>query len=155
MVNYIQEGYNNITANLIVNGGLKAIEFYKKAFGAKDMGKAPFMMPDGKLGHAELIFGDSRIMLNDEFHDMGAFGPRAIGGTPVILYLYVQDVDTTVRQAVGAGATLLKEPKDQFYGDRTALLQDPFGHLWQIATHKEDVSEEEMSKRAAAMFKNK
>jgi PhnB protein len=144
----IPEGYHSITPYLIVTGAASAIEFYKHAFGAKEVMRIPH--PDGRISHAELQMGDSRIMLADEFPEMGARSPMSLGGTPVRVLLYVEDVDAITTRAVAAGAKMLRPVKDQFYGDRTGTLSDPFGHQWTIATHKEDVSLDEMKKRAAA-----
>lgn len=144
----IPEGYHSITPYLIVTGAASAIEFYKHAFGAKEVLRIPH--PDGRIAHAELQMGDSRIMLADEFPEMGARSPMSLGGTPVSVLLYVEDVDEVTKRALAAGAKMLRPVKDRFYGDRTGTLSDPFGHQWTIATHKEDVSPEEMQKRAAA-----
>ncbi|HZP31829.1 MAG TPA: VOC family protein [Candidatus Acidoferrales bacterium] len=144
----IPEGYHSITPYLIVTGAASAIEFYKHAFGARELMRIPH--PDGRIGHAELQMGDSRIMLADEFPEIGARSPMSLGGTPVSILLYVEDVDAITTRAVAAGAKMLRPIKDQFYGDRTGTLSDPFGHQWTIATHKEDVSPDEMKKRAAA-----
>ena len=144
----IPEGYHTITPYLIVTGAASAIEFYKHAFGAKEVMRIPH--PDGRIGHAELQLGDSRIMLADEFPEMGARSPMSLGGTPVSILLYVEDVDAVATRALAAGAKMLRPVKDQFYGDRTGTLNDPFGHQWTIATHKEDVSADEIRKRAAA-----
>jgi PhnB protein len=133
---------------LIVNGAAQAIEFYKKAFGATELMR--MAQPGGKIGHAEIKIGDSPIMLADESPDVGARSPQSIGGSPVSIMLYVEDVDRIFSQAVAAGAKVKRPVADQFYGDRTGGIEDPFGHLWYIATHKEDVSPEEMRKRAAA-----
>ncbi|MGH9883458.1 MAG: VOC family protein [Pyrinomonadaceae bacterium] len=142
----IPEGYHSVTPYLIVKGGADAIEFYKKAFGATEL----FRMadPSGKVGHAEIKIGDSPIMLADEHPEMGYLGPLNIGGTPVSLLIYVDDVDAVYPQALAAGGEQLKPLQDQFYGDRSGTLKDPFGHVWTVATHKEDVSPEEMDKRA-------
>ena len=144
----IPEGYGSVTPYLIVDGAARAIEFYKQAFGATET----FRMeaPGGRVGHAEIKIGDSHVMLADEHPEMGARGPQTIGGSPISLVLYVEDVDATVSQAVEAGAKLTRPVKNQFYGDRTGGIEDPFGHAWYVATHVEDVSEEEMHKRAAA-----
>jgi PhnB protein len=144
----IPEGYHRVTPYLIVDGASAAIDFYKQIFGATELFR--LAGPDGKLGHAELQIGDSRIMLADEFPAMGARGPRSMGGSPVKLLLYVEDVDALVARAVAAGAKLVRPVEDQFYGDRAGGLEDPFGHYWHVATHKEDVSPEEMEKRSAA-----
>jgi PhnB protein len=144
----IPEGYNSVTPYLIVDGAARAIEFYKQAFGATET----FRMdgPEGKVGHAEIKIGDSHIMLADEHPEMGARGPKTVGGSPISLLLYVEDVDAVVGRAVEAGAKLTRPVADQFYGDRTGGLEDPFGHAWYVATHVEDVSSEEMKRRAAA-----
>lgn len=146
----IPEGYRNVTPSLIMSNAAGAIEYYKKAFGATERSRHDF---GGKIGHAELQIGDSVIMLADEFPDMGYRSPQAYGGTPVGFYLYVPDADATTRQAVAAGAKLVKPVQDQFYGDRSGTVTDPFGHMWTIATHKEDVSPEEMRRRSEAFMK--
>jgi PhnB protein len=143
----IPEGYHSVTPYLIVSDGAGAIEFYKKAFGASELMRMP--APGGRVGHAELKIGDSRIMLADEFPDMGARSPKAFGGSPVSLHLYVADVDAVAKRALAAGATELRPVKDQFYGDRLGSVTDPFGHVWHISTHKEDLSPEELKRRAA------
>ena len=148
IVKPIPEGYHTATPYLIVKGAARAIDFYTKAFGAKEMMR--MAQPDGRIGHAEIKIGDSPIMLADEFPDIGARSPQSLGGSPVSILLYVEDVDAVFSQAVAAGATLQRPVADQFYGDRTGGLTDPFGHIWYIATNKEDVSSEEMKKRAAA-----
>ena len=144
----IPDGYHSLTPYLTVDGAARAIEFYKEAFGATEI--LCMDEPGGKVGHAELKIGDSIFMLADEFPDMGRRGPQSIGGTPVIFMLYVEDVDAVVSRAVAAGGKLVKPIKDQFYGDRTGSVDDPFGHSWYIATHIEDVPPEEMERRAAA-----
>ena len=144
----IPDGYHTATPYLIVKGAAQAIDFYKKAFGATELMRMP--QPGGKIGHAEIKIGDSPIMLADESPDVGARSPQSIGGSPVSIMLYVEDVDRIFSQAVAAGAKVKRPVADQFYGDRTGGIEDPFGHLWYIATHKEDVSPEEMRKRAAA-----
>jgi PhnB protein len=147
-VSPIPEGYNSITPYLIIKGAAQAIDYYMKVFGATEV----FRMdgPDGKVGHAELKIGDSRIMLADENPNMGAgyASAASIGASPVSLYLYLPDVDRVVEQAVAAGAKLLKPVEDQFYGDRSGFIQDPFGHLWGVATHVEDVAPQELEERA-------
>ena len=138
----IPEGYHSVTPYLIIKGASAAIDFYKKAFGATEL----FRMPDPKgkgVAHAEIKIGDSPIMLADEQPQMYR-SPQSLGGTPVSLMLYVEDVDTVFPRAVAAGAKVVKPIADQFYGDRSGALHDPFGHLWTIATHKKDVSSEEM-----------
>ena len=144
----IPKGYHAVTAYLSVQNAAQALEYYNRAFGAKELLRMP--MPDGKVGHAEIKIGDSHVMLADEHPEMGARGPQTIGGSPVSLVLYVEDVDATVSRAVEAGAKLTRPVANQFYGDRTGGVEDPFGHAWYVATHVEDVSEEEMKKRAAA-----
>jgi len=143
----IPEGYHNVTPYLIVSDAAGAIEFYKTAFGATELMRMG--APGGKVGHAEIRIGDSRIMLADEFPDMGARGPKALGGSPVSLHLYVEDVDGVARQAVAAGAKEVRPIKDQFYGDRSGTFEDPYGHVWHVSTHKEDVPEGELKRRAA------
>lgn len=144
----IPKGYHTLTPYLIVRDGAGAIDFYKKAFGATEVMRFP--APGGKIGHAEVQIGDSRVMLADEYPDEGHRSPEAYGGSPVSLHLFVEDVDKVFGQALAAGATQRRPVKNQFYGDRSGTLQDPFGHVWNIATHTEDVSLEEMQKRAAA-----
>jgi PhnB protein len=148
-VNPVPEGYRTVTPYLIVSGAAKAIDFYKRAFGAEERVRMP--MPDGKIGHAEIQIGDSIVMLADEFPQMGAQSPQTIGGTPVGLCLYVADVDVLFKRAIAAGAKEERPVQDQFYGDRSGTLIDPFGHKWTIATHIEDVTPEEMERRMAAM----
>jgi PhnB protein len=148
---YIPEGNHTLTPYLIVRGAVKAIEFYKQAFKASELYRLP--MPDGRLGHAELQIGDSRLMLADEMPEMNIRGPESLGGSPVGLCLYVEDCDALFKQAVGAGAKVERELADQFYGDRSGTVIDPFGHKWTLATHREDVTPEEMQKRMAELFK--
>jgi len=150
-VNPIPEGYHTATPYLIVKDAARAIEFYKKAFGAIELMR--MTQQDGRIGHAEIKIGDSPIMLADEFPEMGARSPAALGGSPVSVLLYVQDVDAVFNQAVAAGAKVTRPVKDQFYGDRSGGVTDPFGHQWHIATHKEDVTPEEMKRRQEAFFK--
>ena len=144
----IPEGYHTATPYLIIKDAAKAIEFYKEAFGAKEIMR--MSQPDGRIGHAEIKIGDSPIMLADEFPEMGARSPQSLGGSPVSILLYVEDVDAFAKQAVAAGTKVVRPVKDQFYGDRSGSFEDPFGHQWHIATHVEDVAPEEMHKRAAA-----
>ncbi len=144
----IPEGYHTATPYLIVKDAASAIEFYKKAFGATELTR--MTQHDGRIRHAEIKIGDSPIMLADEFPEIEARGPQSLGGSPVNILLYVEDVDRVFSQAVAAGAKVLQPVKDQFYGDRSGGVTDPFGHVWFIATHKEDVPPEEMKKRAAA-----
>jgi PhnB protein len=143
----IPEGYHSVTPYLIIDGAARAIDYYKKAFGATELFR---MEHEGKIGHAEIKIGDSPIMLADEQPSMGYVSPKAIGGTPVSLMIYVEDVDKIYKQAIASGGLELKELQDQFYGDRSGTLKDPFGHIWTVATHKEDVTPEEMDKRIAA-----
>ena len=150
-VSPIPEGYHTVTPYLIVKDAAAAIEFYKKALGAVEL----FRMeaPGGKIGHAEIRIGDSPVMLADEYPDMGYKGPESLGGTSVSLMVYVADVDKVYRQAIAAGGKELRPLQNQFYGDRSGTLSDPFGHMWTISSHVEDVSEEEMAKRAEAAMK--
>ena len=145
-VKSVPEGYHSVTPYLIINGATAAIEFYKKAFGATELFRFP--APGGKIGHAEIKIGDSPIMLADEHPQMQFVGPATRGGTTVHLHVYVPDVDKLVAKALTAGARLVRPVKDQFYGDRLGTVEDPFGHVWHLATHKEDLSKAEMKKRA-------
>jgi PhnB protein len=145
----IPKGYHTVTPYLIVNGAAKAIEFYKKAFGATEIMRMPG--PDGKIGHAEIKIGDSPVMMADENPQMGHKNPKALGSTPVSIVLYVEDADKIFNQAVSAGAKAVRPMKDQFYGDRMGTLEDPFGHVWSIGTHVEDVSPEEMKRRMSEL----
>jgi PhnB protein len=142
----IPEGYHSVTPYLAVHDAAAALEFYRQAFGARERMRMP--APGGKVGHAEIEIGGSCIMLADEYPDIGFRSPSAIGGTPVNLHLYVEDVDSVMAQAVAAGAEERRPVKDQFYGDRTGTVEDPFGHVWHIATHKEAVSPDELKRRA-------
>jgi PhnB protein len=144
--------YRTVTPYLIVKGGAEAIEFYAKALGARERMRLP--APEGKIGHAELEIGDSVIMLADEFPEMQALSPNTLGGTPVSFCLYVEDVDARFKQAIAAGGRETRPLKDQFYGDRSGTFEDPFGHTWTIATHVEDVSPEEMGRRAQKQMQN-
>ena len=146
----IPDGYHSITPYLVVQGALEAIEFYKKAFGAIEVLR--LRLPNGQLGHAELKIGDSPIMLSDEAPEWDARSPKSIGGSPVTISLYVDDVDSVVPTAVAAGAKLVRPIADQFYGDRSAALEDPFGHKWHVATHKEDMTPVEMQRRFDALM---
>jgi PhnB protein len=143
----IPDGYPQVTPYLHVDGAAEAIEFYSKVLGAKERMRMPG--PDGKLGHAELELGESVIMLADEHAELGALSPKSVGGSPVTVHVYVDDVDAVFQAAVAAGATAAREVEDQFYGDRSGQFVDPFGHHWSIATHVEDVPPEEMERRAA------
>lgn len=144
-VKAIPDGYHSVTPYLIIDGASDAIEFYKKAFGAKELYRMP--MPGGKIGHAELQIGDSRIMLADENPAMEAKSPKSLGGSPVGLMIYLENVDQVFQQAMAAGARVVRPLKDQFYGDRSGNLEDPFSHKWTLATHIEDVAPDEMEKR--------
>src|SRR2546428_9358949 len=144
----IPEGYHTATPYLIVKGAVKALEFYKRAFGAREPTR--FTTPDGEIGHAEFRIGDSVIMLADEYPDMGYRSPKSIGGTPVSILLYVEDVDRWFERAIAACGKVARPVANQFYGDRTGTLTDPFGHVWSIATRVEDVSPEETRRRAKA-----
>ena len=144
----IPPGFHTVTPYLAIKNALAALEFYKKAFGATE--RFRMLMPDGRLAHAEIQVGDSIIMMCDEFPEHGGKSPQTLGGSPVYLYLYVEDVDAFYNKAVAAGAKASKPIMDQFYGDRSGLLEDPFGHQWWIATHKEDVPPEELTKRMSA-----
>ena len=150
-VHYIPKGYGSVTPYLIIKGAAKAIDYYKNVFGATEIMRMPG--PDGRIGHAELQIGDSRIMLADEFPEMGYRSAESIGASPVSLLVYLPDCDQVVAKAVAEGAKILKPVEDQFYGDRSGFIQDPFGHLWSIATHKEDVSPQELEERARKMMK--
>jgi PhnB protein len=148
-VNPIPEGYPQVIPYLYVDGAAAAIDFYGKVLGTKE--RMRMGGPDGKVGHAELELGDSVIMLADEFPDMGARSPKSVGGSPVTISLYLEDVDGVFKKAIAEGATELRPPSDQFYGDRTAQFEDPWGHRWNVGTHVEDVPPDEMQKRAQAM----
>lgn len=148
-VNPVPDGYHTITPYLALRDAASAIEYYKKAFGAEELCRLPG--PSGRIGHAELKIGDSVVMLADEFPEMGSRSPQSYGGTPVSLMVYVADVDAVVTRAVAAGAKITRPVADRFYGDRNGAIEDPFGHVWFVATHIEDVSQEEMARRAAKM----
>jgi len=149
-VNYIPKGYNTVTPYLVIKGAAKAIDYYKNVFGATVVVRMDG--PNGTVGHAELQIGDSRIMLADENPQMGNRSAESIGGSPVSLYVYLPDCDKVVAKATAGGAKVLKPVTDQFYGDRSGFIQDPFGHLWGIATHIEDVSDVEMKERMKKMM---
>lgn len=151
MVKAVPDGYHSVTPYLIVDGAARAIDFYTRAFGARELMRLP--APGDRVGHAEIKIGDSVIMLADEHPEMDARSPQHYGGSPVTLLLYVHDVDAQFKQALAAGATQVRPVADQFYGDRSGSLKDPFGHTWHLSTHKEDVSMEEMNRRMAAMQK--
>ncbi len=144
---FIPQGYHTVTPYLIVRGAEQALAFYKKAFNASEIYR--LTMPDGRIGHAEIRIGDSQLMLADEMPEMKILGPQSVGGTPVSLCLYVEDSDALFSQAVSAGGIVERAMADQFYGDRSGVITDPFGHKWAIATHKEDVSPDEIRRRMA------
>jgi PhnB protein len=147
----IPDGYPRVIPSLAIDGASKAIDFYRDVLGATE--RMRMNGPDGKVGHAELSIGDSVIFLADEYPDMGFVGPSKVGGTPVSLSVYVEDVDATFDRAVKAGAKVLRPVENQFYGDRLGQFEDPFGHRWSVATHVEDVPEDEMARRAAEAMK--
>ncbi len=149
----IPEGYRSVTPYLIISGASAAIDFYRQAFGATENFRLP--LPDGQVGHAEIRIGDSTIMLADPCEESPLRSPHSTGGSSVGLHVYVEDVDTQFAQAVKAGAKTVRPLQDQFYGDRSCTLEDPFGHIWFLATHKEDIPPEEISKRAEAFFNKK
>lgn len=142
----VPPGYTPLTPYLVVKGAADALDFYKAAFGAKELFRMPYQ--DGRVGHAEMEIDGARFMLADEFPEMDCRAPKTIGGTPVHLYLYVPDVDGVFDRAVKSGATVKRAVQTQFYGDRSGALEDPFGHFWHVATHVEDVSEDEIKRRA-------
>jgi PhnB protein len=144
----IPEGYHTVTPYLILSGAGDAIAFYKKALGAEEVLR--LADPGGKVHHAEISIGDSRVMLADEHLEIQALSPKTVGGSPVSIHLYVEDVDRAVERAVAAGAKLVRPVADQFYGDRVGGIEDPFGYRWFIATHKEDLTMDEIRRRAAA-----
>ncbi|HEY8245571.1 MAG TPA: VOC family protein [Casimicrobiaceae bacterium] len=145
-VKAIPEGYHSVTPYIVVQGAAKALDFYARAFGAKEK----FRLPMGDIiGHAEIVIGDSHVMLADVMDDHK--DPRKLGGTPVSLMIYTSDADAMFKRAIAAGAKQVRPVENQFYGDRTGVLEDPFGHVWSIATHVEDVSDEEIRRRMAAM----
>jgi uncharacterized glyoxalase superfamily protein PhnB len=144
----IPEGYHTITPHLVVRGGAAAIEFYKRAFGATEGGRMPG--PDGLIMHAELRIGDSPLFLMDESPATGSKSPLALGGSPFVIHLYVEDVDAAFERATKAGAKVVLPLADQFWGDRYGMVIDPFGHHWSLATHKEDLTPQEMTQRMAA-----
>lgn len=143
----IPAGYHSVTPYLIIKNAAEALEFYKRAFGATEALRLE--APDGSIAHAEVMIGDSHVMLGEQNEDMGFLGPKAIGGTPVSLLIYVENVDELFARAVKAGAKELQPVTDQFYGDRSGRIEDPFGHLWSIATHIEDLTQEEIDRRFA------
>lgn len=152
MAKPIPAGYHSITPYLIIKGAADAIEFYKRAFGATESMR--MQGQDGKVGHAEIRIGDSVVMLADEHPDMGSRSPQSLGGAGVSLVVYVEKVDETFQRAVAAGAKELRPVANQFYGDRSGTLQDPFGHVWTVSTHVEDIVPEEMRRRSEEFLKN-
>ena len=144
----IPEGYSTISPYLAVDDAAEAIEYYKKAFGAEETVRMD--APDGKIGHAELKIGDSHVMLSDPFPQASTTPPKELGGTSASIFMYVEDVDAVVQKAVDAGATVTMEVEDQFWGDRFGSITDPFGHIWSIATHVEDLTPEEIEERGKA-----
>ena|SRR6185295_7714831 len=149
-VKAIPEGYHSVTPYLILGKAAAAIEFYKKAFGAKELYR--LSGPEGKVGHAEIQIGNSRIMLADEFPEMDTRGPKSMGGSPISLMIYLENVDQAFAQALKAGAKEVRPLENQFYGDRSGTVLDPFGYKWTLATHVEDLSMEEMRKRSDAFL---
>lgn len=149
MVKRIPDDYPRVTPYLYIDGAKAAIEFYSAVLGATVRMTMPG--PDGKVGHAELTIGDSVIMLADEFPDMGIRGPKSVGGSPVAIHVYVEDVDQTFERAIAAGATILRPVEDKFYGDRGGEFEDPYGHRWSVASHMEDLSADEMQRRMGDM----
>ena len=147
----IPDNYPRVSPYLCIDGAAAAIDFYKKAFGATE--RMRMDAPGGKIGHAELDIDGALIMLADEYPEMGFRSPTSIGGSPVTIHMYVRDVDAFCKRAVDAGATLVRPVADQFYGDRNGTLKDPFGHVWSVATHIEDLTHEEMRKRGEALGK--
>lgn len=145
------DGYHSVTAYLIVRGAVAALDFYRRAFGAKEVMR--LTMPDGSLGHAEIQFGDTRMMLADESPQRNVKSPASLGGSSVHLMVYVDDSDAAMKQALAAGAAEVRPIANQFYGDRSGTVRDPFGHQWTLSTHVEDVSDEEMQRRVDAMAK--
>jgi len=149
-VQAIPKGYHSVTPNICVAGADRAIEFYKRAFGAEELSRFP--TPDGKIMHAEIRIGDSVIMLGDEMPEQGAKSPTSYGGTPVGFFIYKESVDSAWKQAVDAGAKAVVPLADQFWGDRTGCLEDPFGHRWWLAQHIQDLSPDELRQRAEEAF---
>jgi len=152
-VNYVPDGFHSITPYLTVRNAAKALEFYQRAFGAQVRGTLP--MPDGRIGHAEILIGNSIVMLADEFPEHGNQSPETLHGSPVGIALYVENVDEMFNRAVTAGATVKEPVSDKFYGDRTGSVTDPFGHKWTILTHQEEVSLDEAKQRMAKMLEEK
>ncbi len=149
MVNPIPDDYPRITPYLCVDGAAEAIDFYSAVLGVTERHRMVF---DGRVGHCELLLGDSVIMVSDEYPEMGVIGPKTVGGSPISMYVYVEDADATFAAALAAGATELRPVEDQFHGDRSGQFEDPWGHAWGVATHIEDVDDEEVGRRAAEMM---
>lgn len=147
----IPQDSHSVTPYLTLSDTARALDFYKRAFGAKEIMRMDG--PDGKIGHAEIKIGDSIVMLADEFPEMGARGPKSLGGSPFSLMIYLENVDARFQQAVSAGAKVVRPVQDQFYGDRSGIVEDPFGHVWNLATHIEDIPPGEMKKRAEEWMK--
>lgn len=150
MTDFCPKGFSTVTPHLVIKDCAKAIDFYKKGLGAHEIYRS--MMPDGRVMHAMIQIGNSFVMMADEFPDMGAVGPQTLGGTSIELYIYTDDADKLFKQAIDAGATQIMPVNDMFWGDRYGQIQDPYGHRWAIATHKKDVTPEEMKKAAKEMF---
>lgn len=146
----IPEGFHSVTPYLSIQGAKQAIEFYKQAFGANEVFRLP--TPAGDIAHAEILIGDSRLMLSEPCEESPIPSPAALGGSTIGIHLYVEDVDAVFSRALDAGAKVMKPVEDQFYGDRMGTLKDPFGHVWFIGTHKENLTPQEIQDRAAAMF---
>ncbi|MEE9345779.1 MAG: VOC family protein [Methylococcales bacterium] len=149
-VKSIPESFHSVTPYLCIKGATKALEFYKRAFNATEIFRLP--TPGGEIGHADMIIGDSHIMLADQCEESPIQSPQVLGGASVGLHVYVNNVDALFAQAINAGAKVVKQVDDQFYGDRTGTLEDPFGHIWFLATRKEDLTPEEINKRAETLF---
>ena len=150
--NPIPAGYHTVTPYMIISDAAKALDFYKKAFNATEIMR--FASPDGKIGHAEIMIGNSHLMIADEFPQMGAKSAKTLGGSPIGIMLYVENVDSLFAQAVAAGGTVARPVKDQFYGDRSGTITHPFGLQWTISTHVEDIALDEMNRRAANAIKD-
>jgi uncharacterized glyoxalase superfamily protein PhnB len=146
----IPKGYHTVTPSIVVKGAAGAIDFYRKAFGAEELMRFPG--PDGSIMHAEIRIGDSVVMLGDEMPEQGGRSPKSIGGTPVSFFVYKENVDAAWKQAVDAGAKTIMPLADQFWGDRTGCLEDPYGHRWWLAQHVQDLTPEEMQRNAEAFF---
>jgi PhnB protein len=145
----VPDGYRTVTPYLCISGAADALDWYTKVFGAKE--RMRMGAPEGKIGHAEIEIGDSVVMVADEYPDIGFVSPKTLGGSPAHLHIYVDDCDAVIAAAVKAGAKVVQETENQFYGDRSGQIEDPFGHGWNVSTHVEDVPPDEMAKRAAEM----